>query len=104
MAHSRVTVLMAVYNGLPYLRQAIESVLTQSFTSFELLVVDDASSDGSVACVRSFNDPRVRLVCNERNLRQTASLNRGLELARGEYIARLDQDDLCAPDRLEKQV
>jgi len=100
----RVTVLMAVYNGLPYLRQAIESVLAQSFADFELLVIDDASSDGSAECVRSYDDPRIRLICNERNLGQTPSLNRGLELARGEYVARLDQDDLCAPERLEKQV
>ena len=99
-----VTVLMPVYNGLPYLREAIESVLCQTFSDFEFLIIDDASTDGSIACVRSYEDSRIRLVRNERNLGQTRSLNIGLELARGIYVARLDQDDLCFPERLQKQV
>ncbi len=100
----RVTVLMTVYNGLPYLPEALESVLAQTFTDFELLVVDDASTDGSVACLRAVTDPRIRLVCNERNQGQARALNHGLQLARGAYIARLDQDDACLPQRLERQV
>lgn len=100
----RVTVLMTVYNGLPYLREAIESVLGQTFSDFELLVVDDASTDGSVACIRSYEDPRIRLVCNSKNAGQAGAMNQGLGLARGETIARLDQDDVCAPDRLRRQV
>lgn len=100
----RVTVLMTVYNGLPYLREAVESVLNQTFSDFELLVIDDASTDGSVACIRSYGDPRIRLVCNSRNAGQAGAMNQGLALARGETIARLDQDDVCLPDRLRRQV
>ena len=99
-----VTVLMTVYNGLPYLPEAVESVLRQTVEDLELLVIDDASTDGSIECVRRFSDPRIRLVCNERNLGQARSLNRGLELARAPYVARLDQDDVCLPDRLQRQV
>jgi glycosyltransferase involved in cell wall biosynthesis len=95
---------MPVYNGLPYLRQAIESVLNQTFPDFEFLIIDDASTDDSVACIRSYRDPRIRLVCNVENVGQTRSLNKGLELARGTFIARLDQDDVCLPERLQKQV
>jgi glycosyltransferase involved in cell wall biosynthesis len=104
MMPPKVTVLMPVYNGLPYLRQAIESVLDQTFTDFEFLVIEDASTDESVACLKSYKDARIRLVCNAGNLGQARSLNRGLGLARGTYIARLDQDDVCLPERLQKQV
>ena len=95
---------MTVYNGMPYLRQAIESVLKQTLADFEFLIVDDASTDGSVDCIRSFSDPRIRLVCNDRNLGQADSLNKGLALARAPYIARLDQDDACLPNRLKTQA
>ncbi len=100
----RVTVLMAVHNGLPYLPAAIASVLAQTFTDFEFLIIDDGSTDATVACVQSHCDARIRLVSNEARLGQTRSLNRGLELARGGYIARLDADDVCLPDRLQQQV
>ena len=95
---------MPVYNGLPYLPHAIESVLDQTFTDFEFLIINDASTDDSFACIRSYKDPRIRLVCNETNLGQTRTLNKGLELAQGPFIARLDQDDIAYPKRLAKQV
>ena len=72
---------MTVYNGLPYLREAVRSVLDQSFRDFEFLIIDDASTDDSAACIRSYEDPRIRLVSNERNIGQGASLNRGIGLA-----------------------
>ena len=100
----RVTVLMPVYNGMVYLREALESVLCQTFTDFEFLIVDDASTDGSNACIRSYKDSRITLICNEHNIGQARSLNKGLERARGEFVARLDQDDVCLPKRLERQV
>ena len=100
----KITVLMPVYDGLAYLRPAIESVLSQTCTDFEFLIVDDASTDASVECIRSYTDSRIRLVCNESNLGQAGSLNKGLELARGAYIARLDQDDVCLPERLQRQA
>ena len=103
-ASPRVTVLMTVYNGLPYLEQAIESVLDQTFTDFEFLIVDDTSTDESVATIKSYRDPRIRLFCNEANLGQARSLNKGLGVARGIYVARLDQDDLCIPERLYEQM
>ena len=100
----RVSVVMTVYNGVAHLPQAIGSVLAQTFKNLELVIVDDASTDASVACIRRYTDPRIRLSCNERNIGQAPSLNRGLALARAPYVARLDQDDCCLPDRLQKQV
>jgi glycosyltransferase involved in cell wall biosynthesis len=100
----KVTVLLAVHDGEPYVRQALESVLNQTFADFELLVVDDASTDRSVQIVESLADDRLRLLRNERNVGQVPSLNRGLLEARGEYVARMDADDVCHPSRLERQV
>src|SRR2546428_1522930 len=99
-----VRVLMAVHNGEPHLRAAVESVLAQTYPDFELLIVDDGSTDGSADVVRSYEDRRIRLLENERNLGQIPSLNRALREAHGEYVARLDHDDLCLPERLERQV
>lgn len=104
MTVSRVTVLMPVYNGERYLRDAVQSILGQSYADFEFLIVDDGSSDGSVEIIRSYADPRIRLIHNEQNLGLVASLNRGLELARGEFVARMDADDVSRPERLARQV
>jgi glycosyltransferase involved in cell wall biosynthesis len=100
----RVTVLMAVKDGLPWVREAIESVLAQTYRDFELLLVDDGSSDGTAGAAEAYGDGRVRVLRNERNLGQVPSLNRGLREAAGEYVARLDADDVCLPGRLERQV
>ncbi|MBI1920674.1 MAG: glycosyltransferase [Geobacter sp.] len=100
----RVTVLMPVYNGERFLREAIDSILAQSFTDFELLIINDGSTDGSAGIIESYGDPRIRLVHNERNLGLVATLNRGIDLARGEYLARMDADDVSLPERLERQV
>lgn len=100
----RVSVLLPVYGGAAYVGGAVESVLAQTFPDFELLVLDDASPDESAAIAESFGDPRIRVVRNERNVGQVATLNRGLREARGEIVARLDQDDICLPRRLEAQV
>lgn len=100
----RVTVLLAVHDGAAYVEEAVESVLDQTFEDFELLVVDDGSTDGTPDLVAGFGDERIRLLRNERNLGQAPSLNRGLREARGEYVARLDADDRCRPQRLERQV
>jgi glycosyltransferase involved in cell wall biosynthesis len=100
----RVTVLMCVHNGGAHLRPAIESVLAQTWRDFEFLIIDDGSTDTSVDVVRSFADPRIRLLRNEQNLGLTCSLNVGLREARGEFIVRQDADDLSVPQRLERQV
>lgn len=105
MSSPRVSVVLPVYNGEEYLRRAIESVLRQNYQDLELLVIDDASGDGSVRVVETFNDPRIRLIRNALNLGLTDSLNIGVKAARGAYIARIDQDDYFDhPDKLLRQV
>jgi glycosyltransferase involved in cell wall biosynthesis len=99
-----VTVLMAVYNGQRYLREAVQSILNQTFRNFELLVVDDASTDGSRAILESFDDPRLRVLHHAANRGLSRSLNDGLAQARGRYIARMDADDVSEADRLARQV
>jgi glycosyltransferase involved in cell wall biosynthesis len=99
-----VTVLMPVRDNAPFLRAAMESILSQSMRNFELLVIDDGSSDDSVAVAKSFHDSRVRVLRNGRNIGIAATLNRGLETARGGYVARMDGDDISLPRRLERQV
>lgn len=99
-----VTVLMAVYNDLPFLSPAVESVLAQSFKNLEFLIVEDGSSDGCAEYLGALRDPRVRVLRNQGNLGLTRSLNHGLDAARGQFIARMDADDICEPHRLERQV
>ncbi len=100
----RVTVFIPVYNREAYIGAAIESILGQSFSRFELLLVDDGSTDRSVEVLRSYDDLRIRVVCNAHNRGIPHTRNRGLELARGEYIALLDSDDIAQSDRLQHQV
>ena len=100
----KVTVFIPVYNAEKYLQECVDSILTQTFTDFELLLIDDGSTDGSAAIIAAIADPRIRYVKNEKNLGIARTRNRGLELARGQYIAFLDSDDISAPGRLEKQV
>ncbi len=95
---------MSVYNGEKYLREAIDSILGQTFKDFEFLIIDDGSTDSSVEIIRSYADPRIRLIQNEENIGLSRSLNKGLKLARGEYIARMDADDISLPRRLAAQV
>lgn len=100
----RVTVFMPVYNRARLVGPAIESILAQSFGDFELLLVDDGSTDDSVAAISAFADPRIRLLRNEANLGIARTRQRGLGEARGTYLAVLDSDDQAAPRRLERQV
>ena len=104
--HPKVSVLMPVYNGEHYLREAVESILDQTFTDFEFIIVDDGSTDNTWQILQSYaaSEPRIVLVRNETNVRVARSLNKGLGLARGEYIARMDADDVSLPERLAKQV
>ncbi|WP_066509407.1 glycosyltransferase [Rufibacter sp. DG15C] len=99
-----VSVLMPVYNAQDFLAAAMESILQQSFRDFEFLIIDDGSTDDSVAIIQSYQDPRIRLCQNEQNLGISATLNKGIDLARAPYIARMDADDVAYPDRLQKQV
>lgn len=101
-----LTVVLPVYNGGPFLRPAVESILEQRWTDFEFIIIDNCSTDGSWEIVEEYaaTDPRIRPVRNERNMGFVYSLNRGNELARTEYVARMDADDVSTPDRLEKQM
>ena len=99
-----VTVLMPVFNAARHLRPAIDSILAQTFTDFEFLIVNDGSTDESRTIVASSGDPRIRIIDHERNLGLSAALNRGLVEARGELVARQDGDDVSMPERLARQV
>lgn len=100
----KVSVIMPVYNGEKYLREAIDSILNQTFTDWELICINDGSTDNSVEIIRSYTEPRIRLIDNEKNKGLAITRNRGLDEARGIYIANLDCDDRSYPDRLMKQV
>ena len=101
----KVSVLTPIYKtNERFLREAIESVLNQTFGDFEFLLLDDCPSDDREAVVRSYRDPRVVYLKNERNRGITPSRNRLLELAKGDYLAVLDHDDVCRADRFEKEV
>lgn len=99
-----LTVIMPVYNAEKYLQKAIKSVLNQSFVDFNLIIVNDGSSDNSQAIIEQFNDKRLTLIINKKNKGLIVSLNEAVKLAKGKYIARMDADDICLPERFEKQI
>lgn len=101
----KISLIMSVYNGEDYLSEAIESVLNQTFEDFELIVINDCSTDRTNEILSEYEniDNRVKVHTNEVNLRLPSSLNKAIELAQGKYIARMDADDICLPERLEKQ-
>ncbi len=99
-----ITVLMPVYNSEDFVNDAIKSVLNQSFTNFELLIYDDCSTDNSLTIIHSFIDPRIKVFTKEKNNGYTDSLIQGVKRARGKYIARMDSDDFCYPERFETQL
>lgn len=104
MPSPKVSVLICVYNGEAFLAEAIQSALDQTFQDYEILVIDNASTDRSVEVARTFTDPRIRIFQNESNIGHAGSLNVGLAEARGEYAAILDADDACLPTRFERQT
>ena len=100
----KVSVIMPLYNKGPFVQEAIRSVLDQGFEDLEVVVVDDVSVDDSFIQVQSMEDPRVKLFKNEKNLGAAMCAQRAIDEAKGEYLIRLDADDLCVPDKIEKQV
>lgn len=105
MGSPRVSVVMSVYNGEKYLAEAVESILSQTFRDFEFIIIDDGSTDGTADVLSRYQqeDDRIR-VYHQENQGEVASANRGCQLAQGEYIARMDHDDMSLPERLARQL
>ncbi len=100
-----VSVIMSSYNTPEeFLRPAIESILNQTYQNFEFIIIDDCSTDNSLSIIESYSDKRIRIIRNEHNLGITKSLNKGLAVAKGEFVARMDADDISLENRFEKQV
>jgi glycosyltransferase involved in cell wall biosynthesis len=99
-----LTVILPVYNGEKYLKKCIDSILNQTFRDFEFLIIDDSSNDSSSSIIKNFDDSRIKLITNIQNQGLTKILNKGLKIANGNYIARIDQDDFSFKDRLFKQM
>ena len=101
-AYPSISVMMCAYNAARYIREAIDSVLNQSYNDFEFIIVDDGSADNTCEIIQSFTDSRIRLINGKHNY--IASLNAGMRACRGDFIARMDADDKMQPERLEKQI
>jgi len=99
-----VSVLMPAFNAQKYLREAVDSILNQTYSNFELLILNDGSSDQTQVILDSFSDPRIKLLQHEKNQGLVCTRNDLVAAARGKYIALLDSDDIALPERLEKQV
>ena len=100
----KISVTMSVNNGERYLREAIDSILNQTFADFEFIMVNDGSTDSSLAIMQGYHDERIRVIDNGENIGLTKSLNKAIKQARGEYIARQDADDISLPNRFKEQI
>lgn len=103
ISNPKISVIMPVYNAGKYLKDAIDSILNQSFSDFEVFIIDDRSTDDSLETIRSYKDERIILIEKEINTGYTDSLNMAIKLAKGKYIARMDADDISLKDRFLKQ-
>lgn len=99
-----ISVLLPVYNAEEFVKEAVDSILCQTFTNFELLVLNDGSTDNSMELVTHFKDKRIRIINNDGNKGLIYTLNKGIQEAKGEYIARMDADDIALPNRFERQI
>lgn len=106
MVEKEVSIIMSVYNGEKFLAEALEGILVQTYRNWECIVINDCSTDRTGEILEQFEkrDSRIRVCTNEKNMKLPASLNRALEIAQGDYILRMDADDICRKDRIEKQV
>lgn len=104
MSEPLVSVILPVYNAGEYLRLAVLSIVQQSYGNWELLLIDDASTDAAVESLGDIEDSRIQIINNIQNIGLAATLNRGISLAKGQYLARMDQDDIAFPDRFARQV
>lgn len=103
-ANPKVSVLVPVYNGEKFIKETIAAVLAQTYDDFELILFDDGSTDGTRKVIETFDDKRIIYVCNKKNSGISTARNKLINMAKGEYIAVLDHDDICKPDRLKVQV
>lgn len=101
----KVSIIMPVYNGEKFLREAIESILSQTFTDFEFIIINDGSTDNSLKIIKEYvdKDKRIKII-DQKNTGIIGALNNGLKISSGEYIVRIDADDISLPERLEKQI
>lgn len=100
----KVSILMPVYNAEQYLSQALDSIVSQSFEDWELILINDGSTDRSESIIMDYDDERIFYIKNPVNLKLIKTLNKGIDYCGGQYIARMDADDICHPDRLKRQV
>lgn len=103
MTNPQISVVMPAYNAEKYVAEAINSILAQTFTDFEFIIINDASTDSTKNIIESFQDPRIKLIKNEQNQGVAKSLNIGISAAKGKYIARMDADDISLPERFQTQ-
>lgn len=99
-----ISIIMPVFNGAKFLESAIDSILNQTYTNFEFIIVNDKSTDSSLKIIKSYSDKRIKVLQNKVNSGVAFSLNKALKIAKGKYIARMDADDISHPTRIEKQV
>lgn len=99
-----ISVIMSVYNEERYLKEAIDSILAQTISDFELIIVDDGSTDRTKEILAGYRDSRIQVLYNEENCGLTINLNRALDIAKGYFVARMDGDDIAHPDRFEKEL
>ncbi|MFV8373856.1 glycosyltransferase family 2 protein [Flavobacterium sp. LB1P71] len=104
MKEHKISVIMPVYNCEMYIKEAVDSILNQTYINFEFLILDDASTDCTVSIIKKYNDTRIQLIEKPINTGYTNSLNLGLQLAKGKYIARMDGDDISFPERFARQI
>jgi len=105
MSTAFISVIMPVYNRAEFIGEAIQSILSQTYKNFELIIIDDASTDNTLKVISEFtDDDRILLLKNKKNEGVAATRNRGIEIAKGEFIAFMDSDDISLPQRFEKQV
>lgn len=100
----KVSILLPVYNAESTIRETIDSILNQTYTDFDVVIINDGSSDNSEQTILEYKDERIHYYKNESNRGLIYTLNRGIELCKGEYIARIDADDIMLPTRLEEQI
>jgi len=104
MTFPKISVILPVFNCSQFITESVQSIISQTYTNFEFIIIDDCSTDGTYEYLRSLKDDRIKLIRKSKNTGYTISLNIGIELAKGEYIARMDGDDISLTDRFMKQV